>query len=76
MMDRIIERVENDPHWPEIMDAEHGGDLDDDATDTMVAAARRAADAASTACIVAYHRHRQDGPAPGAAPAAAGRPWR
>lgn len=53
-MDRIIERVERDPQWPHIMDAEHGGAIEDDATDSMVAAARRAADAASTACLVAY----------------------
>src|SRR5205085_5018268 len=24
MMNRIIERVERDPHWPSLMDAEHG----------------------------------------------------
>ncbi len=54
MMDRIIERVEHDPQWPHIMDAEHGGDIEDDATDSMVGAARRAADAGSTVCIAAY----------------------
>ncbi|CAN5202945.1 pyruvate kinase [soil metagenome] len=54
MMAKIIARVENDPHWPDIMDAEHGGAIEDDPTDSMVAAARRAADAASTACLVAY----------------------
>jgi pyruvate kinase len=52
MMSRIVARVEHDPNWPVIMEAEHT--LEDDATDSMVAAARRAADAASTACIVAY----------------------
>ena len=52
MMNRIIERVEHDPNWPAVMEAEHT--LEDDATDSMVAAARRAADAASTACLVAY----------------------
>ena len=52
MMSRIIERVEHDPNWPAVMEAEHT--LEDDATDSMVAAARRAADAASTACLVAY----------------------
>ena len=36
MMDRIIDRVEQDPNWPIIMAAEHT--LDDDATDSMVAA--------------------------------------
>ena len=55
MMDHIIERVENDPNWPHIMDAEHGGGGgEDDATESMIAAARRAADAASTTCIAAY----------------------
>lgn len=54
MMDRIIERVEHDGQWPEIMDAEHGGELEDDATDSMIAAARRAADAGSTVCIAVY----------------------
>jgi pyruvate kinase len=54
MMAAIIERVEHDPQWPDIMDAEHGGSIEDDATDSMVAAARRAADAASTACLAAY----------------------
>ncbi len=52
MMSRIIERVEQDPNWSALMEAEHT--LEDDATDSMVAAARRAADAASTACLVAY----------------------
>jgi len=54
MMDNIIERVEHDPLWADIMDASHGGDLEDDATDSMIAAARRAADAGSTVCIAAY----------------------
>jgi pyruvate kinase len=53
MMDRIIERVERDPNWPGLMSAEHGGLLDDDA-DALVAAARRAAEAGSTACLVAF----------------------
>jgi pyruvate kinase len=54
MMHNIIDRVEQDPQWPDIMDAEHGGDIEDDATDSMIAAARRAADAGSTVCIAAY----------------------
>ena len=54
MMDHIIERVEHDPNWPDIMDAEHGGTADDDATESMIAAARRAGDAVSTVCIAAY----------------------
>jgi pyruvate kinase len=52
MMSRIIERVERDPHWPELMSAQHGSD-DQDA-DVLVAAARRAAESASTACIVSF----------------------
>ena len=54
MMSSIIERIEHDTLWPDIMDAEHGGGLEDNATDSMVAAARRAADAGSTVCIAAY----------------------
>ena len=52
MMGRIIERVERDPRWPELMGAERR-DAEDDA-DALVAAARRAAEAGSTACLVAY----------------------
>jgi pyruvate kinase len=53
MMDRIISRVERDPAWPQLLDAQRGGFEDAD-TDALVAAARRAADATSTACLVAY----------------------
>jgi pyruvate kinase len=53
MMNRIIERVERDPNWPELMSAEYGGIEDNDA-DALVAAARRAAESGSTACLVAY----------------------
>ena len=53
MMNRIIERVERDPNWPELMGAEHGGGEDDDA-DTLVAAARSAARAGTTACLVTF----------------------
>jgi pyruvate kinase len=52
MMNRIIERVERDPNWPRLIAAEHDGD-DRDA-DILVAAARRAADAGSTACLVSF----------------------
>jgi pyruvate kinase len=52
-MNRIIERVERDPNWPELMGAEHGRGEDDDA-DTLVAAARSAAGAGTTACLVAF----------------------
>ena len=53
MMDRIINRVERDPRWPKLMAAESDGFEDAD-TDALVAAARRAADATSTACLVAF----------------------
>lgn len=53
IMNRIIERVENDPMWPGLMDAEHAG-MDDIDADALVAAARKAAEAQSTACIVVF----------------------
>jgi pyruvate kinase len=52
MMSRIISRVERDPRWPELMDAEHG--LDDSDADALVAAAGRAAETASTTCLAAF----------------------
>ena len=52
IMDRIVTRVERDPRWPELMAAEHP--VEDADADALVAAARRAADAASTACLVAF----------------------
>ncbi len=52
IMDRIITRVERDPRWPELMRAEYP--VEDADADALVAAARRAADAASTACLVAF----------------------
>ncbi|MHB8286655.1 MAG: pyruvate kinase, partial [Caulobacteraceae bacterium] len=52
MMNRIIERVEQDPNWPTLMSAEHAA-ADDDA-DALVAAAHRAAEASPTACLVAF----------------------
>jgi pyruvate kinase len=52
MMDRIIARVERDPRWPELMRAEYP--VEDADADALVAAARRAAEAASTACLVAF----------------------
>ncbi len=52
MMSRIIARVGRDPRWPELMGAERH-DAEDDA-DALVIAARRAAEAASTACLVAF----------------------
>jgi pyruvate kinase len=53
MMDAIIRRVEADPNWPSLMRAEHGPDADED-VDALIAAASAAANARSTACLVAY----------------------
>jgi pyruvate kinase len=53
IMDAIIRRVEDDPNWPSLMRAEHGDEADED-VDALIAAATRAAQARSTACIVAY----------------------
>jgi pyruvate kinase len=53
IMNRIMERVEQDPTWPSLMDAEHAG-MDDFDADALVAAARKAAEAQSTACIVIF----------------------
>jgi pyruvate kinase len=52
IMDRIIGRVEQDPRWPELMDAEHA--IEDADADALVAAAGRAAEAASIDCLVAF----------------------
>ncbi|MBS0410615.1 MAG: pyruvate kinase [Proteobacteria bacterium] len=53
VMDAIIRRVEADPNWPNLMRAEHGEEADED-VDALIAAATRAAQARSTACLVAY----------------------
>jgi pyruvate kinase len=53
MMDAIIRRVEADPNWSDLMRAEHGEATDED-VDVLIAAATRAAEARSTACLVAY----------------------
>jgi len=53
MMSRIVERVERDPIWPSLMEAEHGPGEDED-QDAMVAAARIAAEKGATDCLVAY----------------------
>jgi pyruvate kinase len=53
MMDAIIRRVEADPLWRSLMRAEHGEDEDED-VDALIAAVTRAAEARSTACLVAY----------------------
>jgi len=52
MMDRIITRVEQDPRWPELMRAEYP--VEDADADALVAAARKASESSSTACIVAF----------------------
>ena len=52
IMDRIIAEVENDTRWPELMRAEYP--VEDADADALVAAARRAAEAASTACLVTF----------------------
>jgi pyruvate kinase len=53
MMDAVIRRVEADPMWPSLMRAEHGEEADED-VDALIAAATRAAETRSTACLVAY----------------------
>ncbi|HWA63167.1 MAG TPA: pyruvate kinase, partial [Caulobacteraceae bacterium] len=53
MMDAIIQRVEADPNWPNLMRAEHGPDADED-VDALIVALTKAAEARSTACLVAY----------------------
>ena len=53
IMSRIIERVEKDPLWPSLMDAEHAGMHEHD-VDALVAAARKAAEAQATACLVVF----------------------
>jgi pyruvate kinase len=51
IMNRIIIEVENDPRWPELMRAEYPVD---DSEDALVSAASRAAQAASTGCLVSF----------------------
>lgn len=53
IMSRIIERVEQDPLWPSLMGAEHP-DMDEHDVDALVGAARKAADAPSTSCLVVF----------------------
>jgi len=53
IMSRIIERVEQDPLWPSLMNAEHAG-MDEHDVDALVAAAGKAAQAQSTACMVVF----------------------
>jgi len=52
IMDRILSRVERDPRWPELMQAEYP--VEDADADALVAAARKAAESASTGCLAAF----------------------
>jgi pyruvate kinase len=73
IMDRIITRVEQDPRWPELMRAEYP--VEDADADALVAAARRAAEAASTACLPANARCSRHSPLRPASPPPASWPW-
>jgi pyruvate kinase len=53
MMARIMDRVESDPMWPSLMDAEHA-EAGNDNVDALSAAAKRAADAIRPGCLVAW----------------------
>jgi pyruvate kinase len=53
MMNRIMERVERDPLWSELIKADRGA-LQDVDVDILVAAARRAADTNTVNCLVAF----------------------
>lgn len=53
VMSRIAERVEKDPRWPELMDAEHANP-EGEVSDAVSAAARVAADASRSQCLVAF----------------------
>jgi pyruvate kinase len=53
VMSRIAQRVEADPRWPGLMDAEHSAP-EIEVPDAVSAAARTAADASKAACLVAF----------------------
>lgn len=53
VMSRIAARVERDPRWPGLMDAEHA-DPEAEIADAISAAARVAASAAKAKCLVAF----------------------
>jgi pyruvate kinase len=53
MMARIMDRVEADPLWPSLMDAEHAA-MEDNDLDALSAAAKRTADAIRPGCLVAW----------------------
>lgn len=54
VMSRIAARVEKDPRWPELMDAEHSDPESSEVSDAISAAARVAANAANAKCLVAF----------------------
>jgi pyruvate kinase len=53
IMNRIMERVEQDPLWPGLMDADHAG-MEVQDVDMLVAAARKASEASNIACMVVF----------------------
>jgi pyruvate kinase len=53
VMSRIAQRVETDPRWPGLMDAEHSAP-EIAVPDAVSAAARTAANASKAACLVAF----------------------
>jgi pyruvate kinase len=53
VMSRIAQRVEADPRWPGLMDAEHSAP-EIEVPDAVSAAARTAANASKAACLVAF----------------------
>ena len=53
VMSRIAQRVEADPRWPGLMDAEHSTP-EIEVPDAVSAAARTAANASKAACLVAF----------------------
>jgi pyruvate kinase len=53
VMSRIAARVEADPRWPGLMDAEHSAP-EVEVPDAVSAAARTAANASRAACLVAF----------------------
>jgi pyruvate kinase len=54
MMDALIRRVERDPLWPSLMRAEASHAPDGADVDALIAAAARAAESPTTACLVAF----------------------
>jgi pyruvate kinase len=54
MMDAIIQRVEKDPLWPSLMRAEASHLTEEGDVDALIAAAAKAAESPTTACLVAF----------------------